>query len=193
MLKKVGDVGDMLSLEYTQKKAKNRSYLLKVLQNVIYLARQGLPLRGNWVAAEGGGGCEEDSNFYQLMQLRAIDDPLMTDVMKRKKHKYTDHHIQNELLQLTAFHHLRKIADNIRSSGYFALEVDEVTDSSNKEQVIICLRWIDSELQPHEEFKGLHCVEDITTSSSWHITYEPWFIRCTPGICHPQSRSSNFL
>ena len=27
-------------------------------------------------------------------------------------------------------------------------------------------------------------------SSSWHITYEPWFIRCIPGIYHPRSRSS---
>ena len=72
MLKKVGDVGDMLSAEYSQKKAQNRSYLLKVLQNVLYLARQGLPLRGNWVPAQGGGGCEEDSNFHQLMLLCAI-------------------------------------------------------------------------------------------------------------------------
>ena len=32
--------------------------------------------------------------------------------MKRKKRKYTDHHIQNELLQIIAFHHLHKIADN---------------------------------------------------------------------------------
>ena len=81
MLKKIGNVGDMLSAEYSQKKAQNCSYLLKVLQNVLYLARQGLPMRGKWVPGEAGGGCEEDSNFHQLMLLRAIDDPLITDVM----------------------------------------------------------------------------------------------------------------
>ena len=88
--------------------------------------------------------------------------------MKRKKRKYTDHHIQNELLQIIAFHHLCKIA-NIRDSGYFALEVDEVTDSANKGQVIVCLRWVDYELQPHEEFIGLHYVHDITTATIVHV------------------------
>ena len=57
----------MLSSEHAQQKAVNRSYLLKVLQNVVYPARQGLPMRGNWVSEEGGGGCERDSNFHQLM------------------------------------------------------------------------------------------------------------------------------
>ena len=33
---------------------------------------------------------------------------------------------------------------------------DEVTDSSNKEQLVICLRWVDSELNAHEEFIGLY-------------------------------------
>ena len=83
MLKKIGNVGDLLSAEYSQKKAHNRSYLLKVLQNVLYLACQGLPMRDNWVPAEAGEGCEEDSNFHQMMLLHAIDDPLNTDVMKR--------------------------------------------------------------------------------------------------------------
>ena len=52
--------------------------------------------------------------------------------------------------------------NNIKDS---ALEVDELTDSANKEQVIVCLRWVDSELQPHEEFIGLHYVHDITTAT----------------------------
>ena len=126
-------------------------------------------MRGNWVPAEGGGGCEEDSNFHQLMLLRAIDDPLITNVMKRKTRKYTDHHIQNELLQLIAFQHLHTIAKNIRDSGVFAQEADEVTDSANKEQVIICLRWVDSQLEPHEEFIGLYHVDDITTATIVHV------------------------
>ena len=71
-------------------------------------------------------------------------------------------------MQITAFHHLCKIA-NIRDSGYFALEVDEVTDSANKGQVIVCLRWVDYELQPHEEFIGLHYVHDITTATIVHV------------------------
>ena len=31
-------------------------------------------MKGNWVSVEGEIGCEEDSNFHQLMLLRANDD-----------------------------------------------------------------------------------------------------------------------
>ena len=33
---------------------------------------------------------------------------------------------------------------------------DEVTDSSNREQVAICLQWIDEKFDAHEDFIGLH-------------------------------------
>ncbi len=54
---------------------------------------------------------------------------------------------------------------NIRESGYFCVQSDEVTDSANKEQVIVCLRWVDSNFEPHEDFIGLHYVDDITTNT----------------------------
>ena len=123
-------------------------------------------MRGNWISAdEEGGGSELHSNFHQLLLLRAKDDPSILDIMQRKTRKYTDHHIQNELLQILALGHLRKIAADINEAGYFTLESDQVTDSSNKEQVIVCLRWVDAQFEPHEEFIGLHHVPDITTST----------------------------
>ena len=42
------------------------------------------------------------------------------------------------------------------------MECDEVTDSSNKDQVPVCLRWINVQFEPNEEFNGLHHVPDIT-------------------------------
>ena len=38
---------------------------------------------------------------------------------------------------------------------------DEVTDSSNKEQLVICLRSVDDNFQTSEDFIGLHHVESI--------------------------------
>ena len=74
MLKKGKDIGDLLSAEHVRQIPVDRFYLSKVLQNLIYLASQGLPMRGNWVSVKGGTSCEEDSNFHQLMLLRANDD-----------------------------------------------------------------------------------------------------------------------
>lgn len=89
--------------------------------------------------------------------------------MKRKTNKYTDHHIQNELLKILGNRHLRKIAKDINDAGYFALESDEVTDSSNKEQVIVCLRWVDKKFEPHKDFIGLHFVDDIRAMTIVHV------------------------
>jgi hypothetical protein len=35
---------------------------------------------------------------------------------------------------------------------------DETTDISNVEQLVICFRWVDDDLQGHEEFVGVHSV-----------------------------------
>lgn len=60
------DVGEMLSSTHLKEKNANRQYLLKVMQNIRFLARQGIPLRGD--------GDEHDSNFIQLLYLRSNDD-----------------------------------------------------------------------------------------------------------------------
>ena len=39
--------------------------------------------------------------------------------------------------------------------------VDETTDIANKEQVVIVLRWVGSDLSVNEEFIGLYAVDSI--------------------------------
>ena len=39
--------------------------------------------------------------------------------------------------------------------------VDETADISNKEQVVIVLRWVASDLQVYKDFIGLYAVDDI--------------------------------
>ena len=43
--------------------------------------------------------------------------------------------------------------------------VDETTDISNKEQLVVCIRWVDKSLQPHEEFIGLYHIESTQSST----------------------------
>ena len=62
-----GDVGSMLSAAYVLEKRANQQYLFKLIQNVQFLARQGITFRWN--------GDEKDSNFLQLLFLRSTDDP----------------------------------------------------------------------------------------------------------------------
>ena len=99
--------------------------------------------------------------YYHLSSLCGKDDPNIVDIMKQNTCKYIiDHHIQDELMKIVAYSHLSKIGDLIRDGEYFTLEADEVTDLSNKEQLIICLRWVDNHFDPHEELICLHDVDD---------------------------------
>ena len=41
---------------------------------------------------------------------------------------------------------------------------DECTDSSNREQLVVCIRWINSELEPQEDVIGLYEKDSICAS-----------------------------
>ena len=43
--------------------------------------------------------------------------------------------------------------------------IDETTDQSNREQVVLVLRWVDETLEAHEEFIGLYMTSSITADS----------------------------
>ena len=54
---------------------------------------------------------------------------------------------------------IRDLVADIRG-GFFAIIADEYTDVSNKEQLTICIRWIDKSLEVHEDFLGFFNIPD---------------------------------
>ena len=155
------DIGESLSVAHGKEKQRNREYFLKVLQNIRFLARQGIALRGD--------GNEDNSNFMQLLKLRANDDSLINDFLTKKTDKYTSPTVVNEIIQIMALRILRNIAGCIQNGVWYSIMADEVTDSSNKEQLIICLRWVDNHLNPHEDFIGLYSVDQIDAATLVHV------------------------
>ena len=136
----------MLSTSHASEKAVNRQCLMKIAENIRFLARQDLSLRGD--------GTEDNSNFNQLLHLRALDDPNLLTWVQKKAEKYTSPEIQNELLKIMAQTVTRDITSAVGSSGFYTLMADEVTDVSNIEQVAICLRSIDDNFDAHEDLLG---------------------------------------
>ena len=55
----------------------------------------------------------------------------------------------------------RDMSRRTQNGVFYTIMADEVTDSSNQEQFLLCLRWVDEDLNPHEEFIGLHVVPNI--------------------------------
>ena len=128
------DISELLSVEYYREKKENQAYLLHVISTVLYLARQGLPLRGD--------GDDQESNFYQLLLLRGEDLPVIKSVLQKKQPKYTSHEIQNEIMAKII---LRKLATQLQAS-YFTIMIDETADISNTEQVVLVFRWVQDNL-----------------------------------------------
>lgn len=60
---------------------------------------------------------------------------------------------------------LRDVAAHIREDGFFSIMVDETTDQSNREQVVIVIRHVDSDLNVQEEFIGLCMVPSIDAAT----------------------------
>jgi len=145
---------ELLSEAHAEEKAVARQALLEILSNIRFLARQALPMRGD-------GKGEPNSNFNQLYYLRIEDNPFLKEWMKRKGSNYLSHDMQNEMLKVMALKVLREIASEIQSAEFYAIMVDESSDAANTEQLVLCVRWVDDDLNAHEEFIGLHSL-DIT-------------------------------
>ena len=130
--------------------ATNRFCLLKIIECLQCLARQAMPMQGD---------TDEESNFIELLKLRGKDQPVLLKWLERKDDKYTSHEIQNEIISIMANNVIRDLVADIRG-GFFAIIADEYTDVSNKEQLTICIRWIDKSLEVHEDFLGFLNIPD---------------------------------
>ena len=79
--------------------------------------------------------------------------------------------MHNDILKVIALQVLHKVATSIHSAPFLSIMVDETTDVSNKEQVIICFRWVDCKLESHEEFTGLYQTDSTQSSVLHHIIH----------------------
>ena len=125
--------------------------LCTLIECLQYLARQGQAMQGD---------TDDESNFIQLLKLRGKDQSLLLKWLERKEDRYTSHDIQNEIIANMANHVIRDLVSKIRG-GFFSIICNEYTDISNKEQLTICIRWLDKELEAHEDFLGFYNVPDI--------------------------------
>ena len=139
-------IGEMLSSQLAKEWLERRKCLFNLLSNARFLSRQGLNFRGDVE--------ESDSNFMQLIYLRSEDNRKLVDWVHQKTDKYTSHDIQDDMVKVMALRILREIAANLQSSSFFTVMVDETTDVSNVEQVVVCLRWVSEGFEIREEFVG---------------------------------------
>ena len=132
-------VSTQLNNQLVQEQKVNREMLLKQLTSLRYILRQGLALRGHE---------EKEGNLMQLLYLRSEECPGLKQYIENKK--YHSHEIIHEQMGLMANNILREILHEIREDGMYAILGDETSDVSLKEQLYICIRWVDDNFDIHE-------------------------------------------
>ena len=140
-------VSSQLSAALATSQEKARSCLIKIVTSLKYLGRQGLALRGNEA---------DEGNFFELLKLRSADDTGLGEWVKTQA--YTSPLIQNEILSMMSQSIIRTIASDIRKQPQlqYSVNVDGTQDITGTEQESVCLRYVDKNLVPHEEFVGLY-------------------------------------
>lgn len=151
------DVGEMLSQGLSQQKKLNSRMLLVIVQTLQFLTRQALALRGH---------DDGESNFIQLLKLRSCDQAEISEWLAKKGgDKYTSPEIQNEILTLMSQAVLCEIARKLQQAEFFTIMTDECVDCANNEQLAICIRYVDDNVNVHEEFIGLYQIPNILANT----------------------------
>ena len=155
-----GDAVAMMNESLSKSQSEERQYLKVVMECIQYLARQGIALRGN---------DHIDDNLTQLLLLRSKDNPEVTkrlsapSTANKRKYKHQDY--QNEFLSLMANQVLRAKLNAIRQSKCFSIICDEYSDTSNKEKLSFCVRWIEENLKSIEDFLGCYEFPNIQSDT----------------------------
>ena len=91
-----------------------RIYMIKVMETTKFLARQGIPFRGN---------IDFESNFTQALLLRGTEDPQLKQrvfsIRSDNMLKYTHQDFQNELVDLMSKQVLSKLMLDIKEPILF--------------------------------------------------------------------------
>ena len=109
--------------------------------------------------------------------------------MERKMNRFLCPEVQNELIELMALRVLFEVVKSIHGAPFFTIMMDKMTDVSNKEQVVIVLKWVDGSFTVHKDFIGLYAVENIQDSTLFQILKDVLLrlnlsVNKVPGQCY---------
>lgn len=142
----------MINSSLQKRMDENRHIIRQIVRAVVYLAKQGLPFRGN---VESISSVKNPGNFLALLKDYATEDKILYQHLhspKAKNATYISSTTQNDIINIVGNDLLlNAIISEVQESTFFAVLADEVA-SHNVEHLAICLRFVDSECNIREEF-----------------------------------------
>ncbi|CAC5376291.1 unnamed protein product [Mytilus coruscus] len=146
--------GRRYSSNYKEKVKRNREILFRIIDTIVVLGQQNIPLRGhNWNKEKKK---IEDGNFSRFLQWKANDVPILKSHLENAPYnaQYTSPDIQNELISSCGLQIKNTILKKVKEAKWFSIMADESTDVGTKEQMALCIRYVDRTATVFEDFIG---------------------------------------
>ena len=155
------DIAVLIDDSVLQQQANNRMMFIKVMRSVQLLLCRGFALRGEWQPEKG----EEDNNLLALLKFSCFgkDQPDIEAWLSKKYNKFISPLVINEIIKLFGQETTRLVVKKIKDADcrYFSVMADETSDVSRKEQLVVCIRWIDNNFIPHEDYLKINVLNDL--------------------------------
>jgi len=161
-------IQEQLSTQGAKVQENRRLGLVKQLEAMKFLLRQGIALRGH---------SEEEGNLQQLLKTWSKDNAVIKSWVEEGK--YMSHDIVNELITLMGQSVLRKLLCRIKNADpcWFAIIVDETADVASREQLNLTIRYVNNDYIISEDSIGLFSLPD-TTAKTLHAVVKDLLLRC---------------
>jgi len=137
--------------------------LTYTLRCIKFLLHQGLAFRGHDESEESSNR----GNFIELLKFLAANSEEVNKYVLNNAPgncSLTSPKIQAQVIQCCAIEIRKKIIEELGDEPY-AILADESSDISHKEQLALCLRYVDKLGRPCEHFIGIAHVDDTSSLS----------------------------
>ncbi|CAK6975949.1 zinc finger MYM-type protein 1 [Scomber scombrus] len=128
----------------------NREILKDLIRATYFLAKQELAFRGN----DENEGSSNRGNYVELLNVLAEkDERLETHLQISTFFTGTSNRIQNDLIQAVSDTLRHDIQVEVNAAPFVSVQVDEITDATNKAQLSVILRYV-NQSEVKEAFLG---------------------------------------
>ncbi|XP_042538091.1 zinc finger MYM-type protein 1 isoform X1 [Dipodomys spectabilis] len=138
-----------------------KKYLKLIIENILFLGKQCLPLRGNSQSISP----VNKGNFLELLEMRTKDKKEMFQLGNSEVDFYNSTQTQIDIIEIIKTEMLQDIVNEINVSPAFSIICDETTGSSIKGQFSVCVRYAQktsTAVLIKERFLGFVDIEELT-------------------------------
>ncbi|XP_040612541.1 zinc finger MYM-type protein 1 isoform X2 [Mesocricetus auratus] len=147
---------------YSKRIEGNKRYLKLIIENILFLGKQCLLLKGN----DQSISSINKGNFLELLEIRARDKGgEVFELMNSHVDYYRSTQVQEEIVEIIKAEILQDIVSEINVSSAFSIICEETTDSATKVQLSVCVRYpqkTSSAVLVKERFLGFVNIDKMT-------------------------------